>query len=94
MILSGGDRGWEGGGEKEVRQMERCGDYDMRSVALVTSHMLCTHSAVTQQEKKRKAQSNYKAVNLRTILKVLRCFIVCGDSRFTVCECVCVHVLP
>lgn len=47
--------GWrrERGGEKEMRQMERCGDCDMRSVAQVASHTLCTHSAVTRQEKKK-----------------------------------------
>lgn len=89
VILSGGDRGWEGGGGKEVRQMERCGDCDMRSVAQVASHTLRTHSTVTRQEKKkRRAQSNCKAVNPRTILKVLRCFISCWSGRVSVCECV------
>lgn len=50
-----------------------------------TSHTLRSHTA---GKKKRRAQSNCKAVNPRTILKVLRCFISCWSGRVSVCECV------
>lgn len=81
VILSGGDGGGKGGRQRRERQMERCGDCDMR---------LCgfTHTSQSHGWKKmRSVQLNCNAVYDTEGSQVIA-------SLFVVGQCVCVFVLP
>lgn len=85
----------EGGAERRERQMERCRHCDMRPVAQVASHRLCTQSSVEQQIKMgmTKVQLNCKAADQRRILSVYRYLLHMLGRCACVCVCEC-RVLP